>query len=295
MTLGEHIHALRKAAGLSQEALGEKLGVVSQTVSKWERGESAPDAALLVPLADALGVSLDALFGRALGDEAMETNLLAWLRSKTDAERTEAMLRLHRRQLELSLGILDEDPDRKMTLPRIPKEVRYTWLGKHDLAFYRSHPSCPASFIFREPEAGWEALFEEPERFRTLWEALGDPETLQAAKKILSIPADGVVAREALDALLGLEHPERSIPLLERLDLLYFNTLTVDGKETEVCFFIPDPAVLALLTLARLFFDRGRGEAETHVSGGGWHARPPLYRGEEPADSSFWYMTSDLW
>ncbi|MBR4691500.1 MAG: helix-turn-helix transcriptional regulator [Oscillospiraceae bacterium] len=295
MTLGEHIHALRKAAGLSQEALGQKLGVVSQTVSKWERGESVPDAALLVPLADALRVSLDALFGRTPGDEAMETSLLAWLRPKSEPERTEALLRLHRRQLELSLGILDEEPDRKTILPEIPKEVRYTWLGKNDLAFYCSHPACPASFIFREPEAGWEALFEEPERFRTLWEALGDPETLRAAKKILSIPADGVVAREALDALLGLEHPERSIPLLERLDLLYFNTLTVDGKETEVCFFIPDPAVLALLALAQLLFDRGRGEAKMYVSGGGWHARPPLYRGEAPADPSFWYKTSDLW
>ena len=291
MSLGENIHAARKAAGLSQEALGGKLGVVSQTVSKWERGESAPDAALLVPLADALGISLDALFGRALGDEAMETNLLAWLRPKTDEERTEAMLRLNRRQLELSIGIIDG----KTTLPQIPKEVRYAWLGKNDLSYYRSHPSCPASFIFREPEAGWEALFDDPERFRTLWEALGDGETLRAAKKILSFPKAGVVAREALETMLELEHPEKSIPLLERLDLLCFRTLTVDGRERSVCFFIPDPAVLALLTLAKLLFDRGRAEPEMHVTGGGWHARPPLYRGEEPAGPRLWYMTSDLW
>ena len=290
MSLGERIHTARKAAGLSQEALGDKLGVVSQTVSKWERGESAPDAALLVPLADALGVSLDALFGRTPGDEAMETNLLAWLRPKTDAKRTEAMLRLNRRQLELSIGITDG----KMTLPQIPKEVRYAWLGKNDLSFYRSHPSGPVSFIFREPEAGWEVLFDDPERFRTLWEALGDSEALGAAKKILSMPCNGIVARSVLDRLLGLADPEKTIPLLMRLNLLHFDTRTVDGRETEICFLTPDPAVLTLLTLAKLFFDRSGRPEETVVTGGGWHFRPPLYRGKPPADPRDWYLDADL-
>ena len=95
--------------------------------------------------------------------------------------------------------------------------------------------------------------------------------------------------------MLELEHPERSIPLLERLNLLYFKTLTVDGRERSVCFFIPDPAVLALLTLAKLLFDRGRAEPEMHVTGGGWHSRPPLYRSEGATDPRLWYLTSDLW
>lgn len=38
--LKENIHNLRKAKGLSQEALAEKLHVVRQTVSKWEKGVS---------------------------------------------------------------------------------------------------------------------------------------------------------------------------------------------------------------------------------------------------------------
>ncbi len=290
MSLGESIHAARKASGLSQEALGEKLGVVSQTVSKWERGESSPDAMLLPTLADTLGVSLDALFERTPGDEAMETGLLAWLRSKTDPERTEAMLRLNRRQLELSIGIIDG----RMTLPQIPKEVRYAWLGKNDLSFYRSHLSGPVSFIFREPEAGWETLFEDPERFRALWEALGDEETLRAAKKILSMPCNGIVARSVLDKLLGLAEPGKTIPLLMRLNLLHFDTRTVDGRETEICFLTPDPAILALLTLAKLFYDPERGETEMYVTGGGWHFRPPLYRNEWPADLRDWWLDADL-
>ena len=40
MTTGERLAALRKEKGLSQEALGEALGVSRQAISKWERGVS---------------------------------------------------------------------------------------------------------------------------------------------------------------------------------------------------------------------------------------------------------------
>ena len=40
MTTGEHIAALRREKGLSQEALGEQLGVSRQAISKWESGVS---------------------------------------------------------------------------------------------------------------------------------------------------------------------------------------------------------------------------------------------------------------
>ena len=41
----ENIAALRRRAGLSQEAVAERVGVSRQTVAKWESGESAPDIA----------------------------------------------------------------------------------------------------------------------------------------------------------------------------------------------------------------------------------------------------------
>ena len=39
-TISEKITALRKTANLTQEALGAKLGITGQAVSKWEKGES---------------------------------------------------------------------------------------------------------------------------------------------------------------------------------------------------------------------------------------------------------------
>ena len=62
MKFGESVRLFRQQKGLTQEKLGELLGVSSQAVSKWETMESYPDAELLVPLANALEVSLDVLF-----------------------------------------------------------------------------------------------------------------------------------------------------------------------------------------------------------------------------------------
>ena len=61
--LAENLKALRKAKGLSQEELAARLHVVRQTVSKWEKGRSVPDADLLVRLAEELDTTPAALLG----------------------------------------------------------------------------------------------------------------------------------------------------------------------------------------------------------------------------------------
>lgn len=63
MTLGERIQALRKTAGLSQEALGERLGVSRQAISKWEGDLTVPELEKLVALSKLFQVSLGALLG----------------------------------------------------------------------------------------------------------------------------------------------------------------------------------------------------------------------------------------
>ena len=61
MTLSEKLQNLRKAAGLSQEQLAERLNVTRQAVSKWETGEGKPDIDNLLPLAKLLGTTVDYL------------------------------------------------------------------------------------------------------------------------------------------------------------------------------------------------------------------------------------------
>lgn len=63
MTLGETIRTLRKNAGLSQEALAEKLGVSRQAVSKWENDNGMPETEKLIVMAKLFDTSLDDLIG----------------------------------------------------------------------------------------------------------------------------------------------------------------------------------------------------------------------------------------
>ena len=57
--LKENIRRLRKDKGYLQETLAEALGVVRQTVSKWEKGLSVPDADLLEKMAELLEVDVN--------------------------------------------------------------------------------------------------------------------------------------------------------------------------------------------------------------------------------------------
>lgn len=58
-SVAKQIALLRKEKGLTQNDLGERLGVSFQAVSKWERGETLPDTALLPDLAAVLETSID--------------------------------------------------------------------------------------------------------------------------------------------------------------------------------------------------------------------------------------------
>ncbi|WP_026651501.1 helix-turn-helix domain-containing protein [Butyrivibrio proteoclasticus] len=63
MALGNNIKKFRRDLGYTQEELASILCITSQAVSKWESGAGLPDVTQIVPLAQALNVSTDALFG----------------------------------------------------------------------------------------------------------------------------------------------------------------------------------------------------------------------------------------
>ena len=62
--LGENIAALRKQRGMTQQTLADALYVTRQTISKWEKNLSVPDADALLRLADALDTTVQTLLGQ---------------------------------------------------------------------------------------------------------------------------------------------------------------------------------------------------------------------------------------
>ena len=93
MTLGQNIQTARKAKGISQEVLAEKIGVSRQALGKWEKDTALPGVDNLQALAKELGVSVDALLGSAAPDTAAPAVTLNALRDLLDARDAEARRR----------------------------------------------------------------------------------------------------------------------------------------------------------------------------------------------------------
>ena len=82
--LGDNIAALRKKQGMSQQVLAEALYVTRQTISKWEKNLSVPDADALVRLADALDTTVQTLLGQAEAAPAEPSDVAAALNRIND-------------------------------------------------------------------------------------------------------------------------------------------------------------------------------------------------------------------
>ena len=61
LKIGQYIQHLRKAAGMTQKELAEKLNISFQAVSKWENGDTLPDTGILLDLCDVLNTTADKL------------------------------------------------------------------------------------------------------------------------------------------------------------------------------------------------------------------------------------------
>ena len=86
-TLGSFLSALRRAQGLTQQEVADRLMVSNRAVSRWERDEAMPDILLLPAIADLFGVTVDELLRGERKREAYshpETN------SESSADSTEA-------------------------------------------------------------------------------------------------------------------------------------------------------------------------------------------------------------
>lgn len=70
--LKDNIKTLRESKGLSQEELAIKLHAARQTISKWERGLSVPDADMLIAMSEIFEVSVSTLLGENIPKAKMD-------------------------------------------------------------------------------------------------------------------------------------------------------------------------------------------------------------------------------
>lgn len=122
MELNERIAAARRAAGMSQEQLGEALGVSRQAVSKWESGQTKPDLEAVGKMCELFHLSADYLL---LGREDDKTaNSAAQAQSKAQTTPSGYSLILidtnpntwETRRILRNSGMSEDDVDRMVPL-----------------------------------------------------------------------------------------------------------------------------------------------------------------------------------
>lgn len=95
ISIGKFIAALRKEKGLTQEQLGERLGVTNKTVSRWETGTYLPPAEMLLSMSELFSVSInEILSGRRLSNEEYRQSAEENLRQTVAASGFEVKERL---------------------------------------------------------------------------------------------------------------------------------------------------------------------------------------------------------
>ena len=255
MSLGENIRERRKALGMTQEVLGERLGMAPQTVSKWERDESMPDAALLPGLADALHMSLDRLFERKAGSwEDAEAALRSWLLSLPEKERPPEMRKLWEFLWLLLYGSYEPEGHDPFADPGYPREENFaSMLLAEGIAFLSQRRDLPFFCLLEGTAESWGEALADPDGQKELWEALADSETRRAILRCYGLTGC-IGSRSDAAAALGLTQPEKILPFLEKLRLISVSPLTVDREKLELLHVVPEPKLITLLLLARAFF-----------------------------------------
>ena len=105
-TLGERIRDARRAAGLSQEKLAERVGVTRQAVTKWENGQSAPSTENLLRLAEVLGVPANTLLDTVVPELQMQADQIYALQKAKARQGANEVLHAFLCNLRTALAVL---------------------------------------------------------------------------------------------------------------------------------------------------------------------------------------------
>ena len=109
--IGAFIAELRKENNLTQQALGDKLGVTNKTISRWETGVYMPDIEMLQLLGKEFGVSVNEIIaGERIAEESFkekaEENLISVMKSKSSFSVREKMDFFKRKWLKEHIALI---------------------------------------------------------------------------------------------------------------------------------------------------------------------------------------------
>ena len=276
MSFAETVRRFRSDRGLTQEALGAAVGVSGQAVSKWETADAMPDPTLLPALADALGVTIDALFGHEKRTKEKLTDgirdyLGGFGGGEADRELFDLLSAAFLARPGTGSGardILGIGPERRI-VHLIDRITANGVLWPDD--------EFPYVALAAEPSGGWASVLRDPAipEFLAL---TADPDVLKCVLWLLGEDPK-VIETSLLPSKCGADpsRAEEVADKLEKLGAVTLETVQIDGRPRKLADTLPAGSVsfkskiVAFLAAACAAVRRGTG-TQTYTN----DAVPPL-------------------
>ena len=277
--LSERIAELRKERGLTQEQLGQLVGVSAQAVSKWEKG-GAPDVELLPALADRLGVTIDTLFGRSQEEiEDMPQMLTRWLEAIPAERRPDQLFRLLATTFT-SLTTMGHDFYIDMSGTVLPScyTPGHDWLRSvldltNAICLAIPAEDFPFYMLLPEPQEGYASQLASDDEYRSLFSALSIEGSLELLRYLYG-QKEAFYSIPALANRVGLpqEQVGSVVEALAQCNLLRRRSIELEEGSTDVYIVHDNAGFIPFLYLARWFMEKN----DTWAVGWGLRERPIL-------------------
>ena len=243
--------------GITQEELGNLVGVTTQAVSKWERG-GTPDAELLPNIARALGVSIDALFDmeQEVGSR-LEDMIIEELYSKEDKEAFEravslciaiefGLFRINSLKNKAAAEMMDSVNDEN------DHEYYSTLLTDDGLVRVRLSQNGRYFFIMPEPVIGYRSFLENIEDLSKTFRLLADKDTL----KILFFMYQRINKKSSSELIaegvgVSVEKVEKLMEQLKEFNIVECSEVETVSGDLKAYAMHKEATIVPLLTFAR--------------------------------------------
>lgn len=252
-TISQQIKKYRSAKGITQEQLGQLVGVTTQAVSKRERG-GTPDAELLPSLSKALGVSIDALFGMEEQSITVSIAKKLWDMPVDEAYRYAFDL-----CWAIELGLMQDPLPDSILEAHMDFDIVHAALhpdfGRimHDegMATCRISPDFYHFFLMKEPKSGLSAQLADPEKLRQIFAIFADKTLLNLIYSLytrLNTPLDASLISKKTG--LSIDQVNHNMDILYQHNLVMRSTIETASGETYSYMFNQESGVIALLCFA---------------------------------------------